>query len=167
MSILNKKPYFQSDFGVFKVKIYHSNSSVRNCYLTIDIPNTGEYHHIPANDRLYGQCLLCAEKQDATSLRRFIDIYLLVTSMMYYSQESLNAFSKLADDLIAKEFQQAAIANGTFIPKQEETDEAIMREAIEYANMPKKERKRRKKAMEEELKEIINEESEETANDNG
>lgn len=155
MSLINKKPLFDKVFGAFRLKIYHSSKSVHNCYLTLDVPHTGEYHRIQANDHFYGVCLNCAMKGDDAALKSAIDVFLAVNALLFASQPNMDAFIQTVNTIADGLFKRAEenVANST--EEQEAADAALMADIVENAELSPKERKKRRKAMEQEAKEIV------------
>jgi hypothetical protein len=133
MSLINKKPYYQKTFGAFRVKIYHSSRSIRDCYMTLDVPHTGEYHRIQANDRFYGLCFNCAAKHDDKALKSAIDVYLAVNALLFASQENVDAFIGVLNSISEGLFKKAEENAAKTTEEQEQADQALMSEAVREA----------------------------------
>lgn len=155
MSIINKKPLYSCKIGSISVKIYHSTKNVRNCYMTMDVPCTGEYHRIDAANPLYGQCLTCAVKNDTAALNSAIGVFTTVNRLLFASQKNLDTYIKASNSIVEGLFKTAEDNAVKTSEAQEQADEALMREAVEYANISKKERKKRREQMKETVREII------------
>jgi hypothetical protein len=120
--------------------------------MTIEIPITAEFHRLPASDKLYGISLHCAKSDDVAALKSIIDVFIAVNALLFAENSNTKRFVELVNSITDGLFEHADAEAQTVSPETEDADAALMREAIEYADMSKKERKRRKKEMIETLK---------------
>jgi hypothetical protein len=162
--LIKKKAVYDKDFGgAFRVRIYHKEGSVKDCYL--EITTTTEVFEMRLDGRCYayGYLLASARQGKDDNILGYCRLMWIMANSIYQDEKlfkdivkAINAYDKRLE----KEAQKRANA---VTDEQEQAAEALMTESIRYADMSKKERKAAKEEMQQAVQELTKEESDEQA----
>lgn len=159
MSILKTKPYKTVECGGFIANFYYKEGDLAKTYLEITTISGVWSMRIAGNTHAYGYLLEAANQEKVEQIHGY-------AAMLFILSQQFTQDQGLTDDVVRginkwrKRIDAKAREAAKNVSDAEETaSHAFMEEVAAYAEASPKERKRMSKESREEMKQILNEES--------